>query len=286
MTKKFPRTQLGWGLWILSLLPCLLFSCGPDHPDVEANVPAETRTGPAKPREFTYQKEDPPPPPVDPYELALSSGREKFTTAYAKAGRPRMTFVANVLAGEVAATPNRPNDTPRLTSTADQPQSAEAVPVDRAVVENQFIDVFQRIDSTIRIVDLGVARGQFDRAKTTNKEIEVLRNNNLTDLAILLELRVDRNDGLVESVDIRDGNRDVHARGVSKSSRGNHIAIACTARAVRVADGAVLGTASPGRVIVENEASLDLELRRICFCGAAELSQKLPTALNNTTKGD
>lgn len=273
---------------MLALSTTLSLSCAPDHPDVEASVPSRTTgIGGTSPREFNYQKEDPPPPPVDPCEADLNSARSEFASAYNKGGRPRLTFMANVLAGEVAATPSRAQDTPRLSSSADHPQDPEAVPVDRALVENELIDVFQKLAGNIRVVDLGVARGQFDRAKANGqeKDIEVLRNNNLADLAILLELRVDRGMAQSASVEVRAHSGDVHARGNLEAVRGGPITIACTARAVRVSDGAVLGTASPERIVVNDEHSLDENLRRMCFCGAAELARKLAVAFTDDFKG-
>lgn len=263
------------GTVVALLLPVLVsVACEPKPSGVNVDVPSCAAEGTAAtPEESRYQKEKSPPQPIDPCEADMRSAQESFASMYKTSGRPRFTFVVNVLAGEVAATPTRAKDTPRLSSTEDSLIGSEAVPVDRAVVENQFIDLFQRLTSEVQIIDLGVVRGQFDRAKDEKASIDVLRNNNLADLAVLLEVRV---------------NRDTYA--VSVNAQANYpaqsIAIVCTGRVVRVSDGVVLGTASPARVVVHDEESLDENLRRMCLCGAAELAKKLAFVPMGESKGN
>jgi|CXWL01.1.fsa_nt_gi hypothetical protein len=235
--------------------------CGPDYPDTSVDIPPrESSPGPYTPDEPEYQKET---PRVSQNEfdcdVVIDEARQDFGQVYELVERPRIAILANVL------TPNlggRDDDQERVRASL-QPGTLEAVPVDRATVENECINFFNSASERMKLVDVAVARTSMESATNDAGVLEGFRRIDLCDIAIMVEIRVNR----VEPAQDHPANPERYA-------------IACTARASNVRDGHVLTTASAERKIVTSEQSLNDALRKMSLCLSAELSSRLAERLS------
>ncbi|MCO6437284.1 MAG: hypothetical protein J5J06_09385 [Phycisphaerae bacterium] len=177
-----------------------------------------------------------------------------------------------------------------LTATSDAVglPSAErmAVPVDRAAVEDHFMDAFAAISPAVRIINLGVAREQLEREARTvgsggdESFLQALRDRNLADIAVLFDVRVlrhgtpSRNDVSLRT-EVAVQGRTATSSAEGSASTSSIITIALTGRAVRINDGSVIATVTPPRSEVVGEVALGQALRDACECGAAALASKM-----------
>lgn len=266
----------------------------PDDPEVAVVVgPRQESPGPYAPPEYEYQMEEPP-DQTDPCERLALEIRPHFARAYRDAGFPRMGFLANVVSGEaVRTTPGTAPDENRGTGRA--PGRIDALPIDRAAIENHYIDFFKFLDGEVQVIDLEAARGQLDREAATlgdkaDAPLTTLRDRNLCDLVVLLEIRVNRDPaggmvmtGVSRQSITRQGAHSASAHRAEWIPTGG-MTLACTARALLVEDGSVLATTVPERAELASESQLGEVLRRIAFCSAADLADRLVAALGGANR--
>jgi len=223
-------------------------------------------------------------------EAPLGDGTEDQAAEGAREGVTVITNVSGNVANVQGTSDGSSDAHKRLTPTSEAvglPQAERwAVPVDRAAVEDQFIDVFTSLSPDVRIVDLGVAREQLEReARTVGAQrdepfVRSMRDRNLADMAVIFDLRIVRL-GCASRQELKLNAAVNSSQGViSSSAEGSAstapiITIALTGRAIRINDGGVVATVTPPRREVTGDVELGDALQEICECGAMALAARM-----------
>jgi hypothetical protein len=314
----------------------------PHEPEVVAPIPERREAAePYEPEEWHYSKES------DPCETLADEARKEFRSAYLAAGAPRLAFVTSMTGPDVVGGKTRQETGEALRETGEAQEKTgkaqeetsevtEAAPseatrtagerVDLVAVENHFIDFFHSLADEVQVVDLDIARAQMERevgalAQQAGQpwDTTVLRDRNLCDVAVFLEVRIARDERVPDRSELSSRAGAVHearaeaaqVAGVSRrravAAAGQHvgvrqgvaveasqttevgsagrITVACTARAVRVEDGTTLAVTMPERYeLVDDEVELGEALDEMSFCGAASLADRLASRLSGDAR--
>lgn len=237
----------------------MLAGCGPDHPEAFTSISSQGTSPDSVATEPSQYRTEPrraakPNDEDNPCGVVIDEARYDFGRVYEIARRPRLAILANVLSTNLGG---RDDDQSRA-STAVSFSDPEAVPVDRATVENECIAFFDSTTHRMKLVDVAVARTSMASARNEAGVLEGFRRIDLCDIGIMIEVRAAR----VEPTNANPSNPERYS-------------IACTGRAVNVRDGRVLATASIERRIAGSEQALDNGLRKVALCLAAELSTQI-----------
>ncbi len=249
----------------------------PDEPEVNVAIPERRYSEPPIERgEPSYVLEPPRQvEPDDPCEIAARVAQESFGPAYRRAGSPRLLLIT---AGKDKNALGQVGDSKGVANRQGQDATHlwRTQSVDSAAVVSEVIAFFKWLAPEVVFVDaeLAMKQGRDSEAGTDSLSAVIA---DACDIVIILDLWVIR-DMSRESV-VRTEARSLGAAGHEASAyterdleNRREVRVACTARAVRVADKHTLAVSAPDRTIPADERELGRDLRRISYCAAADLA--------------